>query len=359
MFNDKSILAVDIGSKYIKMVQGRVKGSNVSLVNYGICKSPYNTSIDQGMGDKRDIAKAVSDLIASRNIKCKNVVIGIKGQDIITRHIEMPILSDKQLKQAVKLEIQQYLSMDPNEYVIDSRKICKIETKEKKAYNVLLVAAPKKMINDYLFIADKLGLKIDAIDLFSNSIVRLFEAKDMSKNGAGTGKCIATIDIGYVSSIVTLIEDGKLFFERELAMGIKDIDVMLEKAFAASPEEIDSIRDRTINLNASEKDTDNADPRVYYANNNARQIVDRLIDNFIKIFDFYTSSGINKNISYVYLHGGGSKLKGIVDYIGSSINIETKAVNADIVSGVHNINDEIMENIELYTNCISLLLRKE
>jgi len=359
LFYDNNILAIDIGSKYIKVIHGKVKGSGVSLINYGICETPKETYVDENMGNKRDIAKAISELLNSKNIKCKNVRMGIKGQDIITRHIEMPLLSDKQLKQAVKLDIQQYLSMDPNDYVIDSKKINKIETKEKKAYNVLLVAAPKRKIDNYFFIADKLGLKVEAIDLLSNSVVRFFDMKDINKVNNDMKKCTAMIDIGYESTLITIIEDGKLFFERELGSGIQDIDIMLRKAFGASIDEIEALRRDIVSLNNSEKDKDNADPRVYYANNNARGIMDNLIDNIIKVFDFYTSSGINKNINCVYLYGGGSKLNGIIDYIKSSINIETKIFNEEMISNIYNISNDMKKDMELYINCISLLLRKD
>lgn len=351
---DNNILAVDIGNKAIKEVYGKINKKGVSIVSHGICSTPSNAFIDGNVNDKRVIADSIANLISQNNIKAKSIIMGIKGSDIIMRHIEMPLMPIKQLRQAVKLEVQQYLPMDPNEYIIDSKIIDKIDTKEKKIYNVLLVAAPKKKIEDYMFIADKLGLKVDAIDLFANSIVRIFEGRnEFSK------RSICTVDIGYDSTTVTIMENGKLFLEKEINSGISDLDDMVEKVFTNTIENSETLRQKIIHLSAFEAAANTDDPRFYYANNSARQIIDKLIDNVEKIINFYYSSGFNKKVDGIYIYGGGCRINGIADYFRSVTNIETHGIVPELLQGVENMDGDIEQNMDLYTNCISLLLRKE
>lgn len=353
MFGDNNILALDIGSRLIKMVYGKVGKRGISIMNSGICETPPNSFVDGNISDKRNIVPAVREMISSRNIKPKSVMLGIKGQDIIMRQIEMPLMPIKQLRQAVKLEIQQYLPMDPNEYIIDSKIIDRMDTKDKKAYNVLLVAAPKSKVEDYIYIADKLELKVLAVDLFANSVVRLFEnANDADK------KTYCVIDMGFSSSTVTIVEAGKLFIEKEVDIGIDSIDEMLEKVFANTLENVENMRRKIIHLNSFEV-TGSDDPRFYYANNSARQIIDKLVDNVEKIINFYYTSGFNKRIDCIYLYGGGSRLNGITDYMRTATNIDAKQFSWDMVENVRNANDDMKQNIDLYANSISLLLRKE
>lgn len=359
MFINNELLAVDLGSRNIKVLHGRKKGNGIMIINHGECPSPCSVYSDSELLDRNEISKALGNLLEKRNIKCKNIIMGIKGQDVITRHIEMPLMSDKQLKQAVKLEIQQYLPMDPKEYVIDSKKICKIENGEKKAYNILLVAAPKKRIDDYINIVDKLGLKLKAIDLYASCPARFFETDKKVLPNEDNRRCISMIDIGYESSIVTLIENGRLFFEREVGIGVKEIDSMIKKIFPIPDKEVESIRNNHISLNMNFNNEDINDPRIYYANNNARVVMDDFMDRINKVFDFYISSGFNKTIDRIYLYGGGSKLDGIVDYIKGSINIDTLLVNDDILSNVYNADDDLKNRLVFYANCISLLMRKD
>lgn len=353
MFGNNNILALDIGSRLIKTVYAKGGKRGISVLNAGICETPRGSFLDGSISDKSSIASAVRDMISSLNIKPKSVIIGIKGQDIIMRQIEMPPMPAKQLRQAVKLEIQQYLPMDPNEYIIDSKIIDKIDSKDKKAYNVLLVAAPKEKVNDYIYIAERLELKVLAVDLFANSVVRLFG--DANDSG---GKTFCVIDMGFSSSTVTIIESGKLFIEKEVDIGIGGIDAMLEKVFANTIENVGDVRKRIIRLNSFDM-AGSDDPRVYYANNSARQIIDKLIDNVEKIINFYFTSGLGKRIDCIYLYGGGSRLNGITDYMGTATNTDTRHLSWDMVGNVGNAGDDLKRNADLYANAISLLLRKE
>jgi type IV pilus assembly protein PilM len=355
LFGDNSALAVDIGNKLIKVVYGKSNKKGISIISYGICNTPKNSFIDGNMSDKREIINSISELLNKKNIKAKSLLIGIKGSDIIMRHIEIPLMPTKQLRQAVMLEVQQYLPMDPNEYIIDSKIIDKIDTKEKKVYNVLLVAAPKGKIEEYMGIADRLGLKVGAIDISANSIVRFFEGREGFLN-----KSICTVDIGYTSTTVTIIENGKLFLEKEVDAGIKQVDEMLEKVFANTIESTEDLRQKVVHLDAFESVSNGAeDPRYYYANNSARQIIDKLIDNIEKIINFYYTSGFNKKIDSMYVFGGGSRINGIVDYMRNTTNIDTFTLSPDLMGNVDNLQGEIKENTDLYANCISLLLRRE
>jgi type IV pilus assembly protein PilM len=336
------------------MVYGKTNKKGMSVIDYGVCGTPGNSFSDDNIVDKRSVINALTDMLSQKNIKSKNVMIGIKGSDIIMRHIEMPVMPAKQLRQAVKLEVQQYLPMDLNEYIIDSKVIGKVDTKEKKVLNVLLVAAPKRKIEDYMYIADKLGLKVKAIDLFSNSAVRFFENHDTENK-----KTLCIVDIGYTSSTVNIIEKVKLFLEKEVEIGVKKIDDMLEKVFANTLENPETMREKTISLSLYDTNNSIDDPRYYYANNSARQIIDTLVDRIEKIFNFYYTSGINKRIDVIYIYGGGSKLSGIAEYIKNMINIETKLLDSNIMSNINNLDGDLKDRIEIYANCISLLLRKE
>lgn len=351
---DNNILALDIGYKAIKVVDGKINKKGVSILSHGVCSTPDNAFTDGNINDKRVITDSISTLINQNNIKPKSIIMGIKGSDIIMRHIEMPLMPSKQLRQAVKLEVQQYLPMDPNEYIIDSKIIDKTDTKEKKTYNVLLVAAPKKKIEDYMFIADRLGIKVDAIDVFANSIVRIFE-----NNNEFLKRSICTVDMGYSSTTVTIIENGKLFLEKEIASGINELDEMVGRVFTNTIESNESLRQKIIHLSAFESMANKDDPRFYYANNSARQIIDKLIDNVEKIINFYYSSGFNKKVDNIYIYGGGCRINGILDYFRSITNIETHGIVPELMHGVEKMNDDIRQNMDIFTNCISLLLRKE
>lgn len=356
MFFNNSIISIDIGSKFIKAIDGYIKNNDIIIKNHGITNTHRSPYAGYNMEDKNDVANALAGLLKSMNVKTKYAVFGVRGSDIIVRHTEIPEMPEKQLKQAASIEIQQYLQMDKDQYVYDSIKIGKSNPEGKNLQNVLMVAVPKEKINFFFYIADKLKLEVRGIDLYASSIAKLFPAMTETEH---EDSCIAVMDIGYELSTIVLIENGRLFFEKDIGIGVKDIHATVAKAFAALPEKVEAIRGRTINLSAIDDSVSTADPRIYFANNSVRQVVDSLMDETAKVINFYLSEGFGKSISHIYLYGGGARIEGMLEYIMSFTGIETKIISTDIFPQINKVDQELKNNIDLYVNCISLLMRKD
>jgi type IV pilus assembly protein PilM len=357
LFGDSNAIAIDIGSRFIKVIYGKRTKTDISVLGFGICSTPGDAYENGNITGKRELISAVSGIIEKGDYNTKNAIIGMKGSDIIIRRIEMPEVPEKQFKQAASMEIQQYLPMDSNEYVIDSKMIGRKNAADKKMLDILLVAAPKRKVEEYLYIVDKLDLKVKSVDIFANSVVKFFE-KD-SEYVKGNYDCIGMLDLGYRSSTITLIEQGKLFLEKEIDTGTRNINESIENTLGGRFDNIDKIQLKVLNLVAPKKDFGGMDPRIYECNVNAKKIIDNLMDEIVKVLNFYTSSGYNKNVGCIYLYGGGSRIAGIEEYINGSIGVETRLFGSESLEGIKNVNWKFKNNVQLYINCLSLLLRKE
>lgn len=95
----------------------------------------------------------------------------------------------------------------------------KINTKEKKAYKILLVAATKEKINPIIEIAEEIGKELEVIDILSNSLARVLKSSDHIASEESTG----IFYFGADSSTLGIIEGNVLKFERNLPFGIKNI----------------------------------------------------------------------------------------------------------------------------------------
>lgn len=318
MFYSNHIIALDFGTKCIKIIYGKKTGSGATIFEYGIYDVPDVFFSNKGIMDEDYISKVLTDFLSIRKIKSKNVSLGIKGHDIIIRHLQMPVMSDKQLKQAVKYELQQYLTMDLSDYSVGSKKLSEIICNGKRTMDVLLVAAPMKKINDYLNLITKVGLRVKLIDIFANSITAFFKSDEKAIKDS-----LALLDIGFSSSSIILIEGSKLFFQKEINIGSKHILESLDDKFSLCKE----------------------------------AVLNTLAEEILRILDFYTSHHPSKKINCLYLYGGGSNILNIVDSIRNLINIETKLFDESLLGNIINIDSGLKKNIHLYLNCISLLLK--
>lgn len=168
--------------------------------------------------DKDSIVKLLNDYLDVNGRDIKNVSFVLRGTDIITRYIEVPILKNNALIEAVNFEFKQFIP-DIDDYYMNYEIVEKINTKEKKAYKILLVAATKEKINPIIEIAEEIGKELEVIDILSNSLARVLKSSDHIASEESTG----IFYFGADSSTLGIIEGNVLKFERNLPFGIKNI----------------------------------------------------------------------------------------------------------------------------------------
>ena len=173
---------------------------------------------DGNVRDKDSIVKLLNDYLDVNGRDVKNVSFVLRGSDIITRYIEVPILKNDALIEAVNFEFKQFIP-DIDDYYMNCEIVEKINTKEKKAYKILLVAATKEKINPIIEIAEEIGKELEVIDILSNSLARVLKSSDHIASEESTG----IFYFGADSSTLGIIEGNVLKFERNLPFGIKNI----------------------------------------------------------------------------------------------------------------------------------------
>ena len=173
---------------------------------------------DGNVRDKDSIVKLLNDYLDVNGRDIKNVSFVLRGTDIITRYIEVPILKNDALIEAVNFEFKQFIP-DIDDYYMNCEIVEKINTKEKKAYKILLVAATKEKINPIIEIAEEIGKELEVIDILSNSLARVLKSSDHIASEESTG----IFYFGADSSTLGIIEGNVLKFERNLPFGIKNI----------------------------------------------------------------------------------------------------------------------------------------
>ena len=207
-------LSIQITDTSINILIGnknKIYETHTSELENGDCK-------DGNVRDKDSIVKLLNDYLYVNGRDVKNVSFVLRGSDIITRYIEVPILKNDALIEAVNFEFKQFIP-DIDDYYMNYEIVEKINTKEKKAYKILLVAATKEKINPIIEIAEEIGKELEVIDILSNSLARVLKSSDHIASEESTG----IFYFGADSSTLGIIEGNVLKFERNLPFGIKNI----------------------------------------------------------------------------------------------------------------------------------------
>lgn len=183
---------------------------NIALEN-GVCK-------DGTVRDADNIIELLNEYLDVNARDVKDVSFVLRGSDIITRYIEVPILKEDALREAVNYEFRQFIP-EIDDYYTNYEIIEKINTQEKKAYKILLVAVTRKKIDPIVEISEGINKELDVIDVLSNTVARVLRSSDQLASEEST----AVFYFGSDSSTLTIIEDNILKFERNLPFGVKNI----------------------------------------------------------------------------------------------------------------------------------------
>lgn len=302
-------LAVDIGSNNIKILYGTGR----RIKQYGLVKTPLDSVIDNKVLKVEAVGEVIHEFLKARKIRAKTISFAISGQDIAVSHIEVPGMDEANLDKTVKWEVNKNLPNNGENFYVDYQILNTIKSKGKKVHKILAVAAPVDKVDKYVELADNLNLKLNAIDLAANSIARVFTSAGIIKKN---NKTIGVIDIGTKTTEIIIIENGKLFVEREVPFGRENfIREIMRRRQIENAEAM-----HFLNTEFNFKNVDENDE----LGNRIRSLFDNVLSSFQKVIQFYTMGRTEKFLDEIYITGGGCQIKGIEGYIGDFLGSPTE-----------------------------------
>ena len=154
--------SLDVDEKFTKVVESTLAGELVDITAIGKIETPeffYTSNLEK-------VAEAevsqIKKLIETLNITKKNVNLIIPDSLTYNQIISMPLLNEKELITAIKYQADQFIPMPIEETNIDIE-VIEENQKEKKVL-LLIVAAPKKVIERIQTTAEFAGLNPESIE---------------------------------------------------------------------------------------------------------------------------------------------------------------------------------------------------
>lgn len=273
---------------------------------------------------KEAIAGLVRKALINNNIKQKKYNLCISDRGIITRVVKLPSMEFRDLKNFMKLSIQQYFPIKPEEYLFDY-KIQEINEKDEKAcYNVLLVAIPKSTVEYYAGIFLKCKMKPKLISIYSDVVTNLFVKL--------VGNDCAIMDMTYDQTEFLMLEGKNLF-----------INSIINYAIPKPEESIDE--------------------EVYLGNLQVEELGEDFYtaaETLKNYLNFFSTRHHGKIIEEVYFIGRGAVLKEAVNFIQENLSI--KVVTGEALVNKFSANAMPVKNRkqfhpERFFDCFGLLMR--
>lgn len=320
--SENDALGIDIGSSSIKVVQLKKKNGKAILETYGVLSlGPYG-NLDIGAVTNlkaEDIARALIDVMKESNVTTKSAVIAIPSLSSLIFTISLPNkIDDSQLSKVIPIEARKYIPVPITEVALDwfviPEEAESIDTDKddqdntKSKIEVLVVAIHNDVLAQYQDILKKTDLQSDSFEMEIFSNIRSTFNHDIAP--------VLIIDFGASKTKVAIVESGVVRVFHVVNRGSNDISRNISQSLSLTFEEAEKLK-RAVGLDAS------VDAR---AEKIVRLSIDYIFTDINSIVFAYEKK-YNKNVSKVFLSGGGALLKGLLDVAKDNFKVEVAFSN--------------------------------
>jgi type IV pilus assembly protein PilM len=286
------LTGLDIGSRIVKageIVEGKKKKI---LRRFAMAEIPPGVIEDGVIKDAPAAARVIQDLFRTNGFKELNVAISVGGYSVIVKKISVQTMTEEQLHDTIQFEAEQYIPFDINDVNLDFQVLGKNEANPSQM-SVLLVAAKKDMIADYVNLVQQAGLNPCVIDVDAFALQNIYEI-----NYPDVAESVALIDIGASKTSLNILKEGSSVFMRDVSLGCSQIDQRIVSLTACTALEAERIKlaQQTMAISPS----------------NRAEIVTGVVTDWCneirRALDFFYSTYPDDQIKRIVLSGGGARV---------------------------------------------------
>jgi len=308
----ESILGIDVGTHSIKLIEiGREKDT-LTLLAAGSMPTPPKALSSNITADYEAVAYVIKQLVKETGAKSEKVNIALPESQVFTRVIEVPQLSKRELVSAIQWEAEQYIPLPLDQVNMDFTILRDAKTTTSGKMEVLLIAAPKVLIERYMTILELADLE----PAFAETEI-IASSRAIAKSVASV-KNVMIVAIGAQTTDITILRGGIIAFTRSISAGGEALSRSLSQSLDFTMVQAEEYK-KTYGLQRGM-----LEGKLVAA---MEPIMTTIMNEIKRAIAFFGEKFGSERIEAIILSGGSAKLPGIISYIAESVTIETQLAN--------------------------------
>ena len=301
-YRDKPIIGLDISSTGIKVMS--VDTKRWLVLGYGSIDLEPVKIKEALEGNSTYLADNIQLLLKEKiigSLSSNHVVLGVPTARSFSRTFILPTNAEKTLKDAVEIEVDQYIPIPAATLYIDYE----IIERDKQNLTVLMSAMSKVIIDNCVNAVESADLQVTLVEPGMNAIGRLLTATEDGHLPT------IIVDIGPASTDIAVLDSGSIRVTGGLAIGGNTFTLDIAKKLGITLENAHQLK--VLNgLNAGsrqEKIKDAIEPSL-----------ERIVIEIRKVIRYYNERlSEERKLEQLLVVGGGSNLPGIGEYFTNSL----------------------------------------
>lgn len=209
--------ALDIGTNAIRVVQLQTSGNNQwSLAAHAYVPVNSRITASDSVEAHRKLGETIMTAVGQSNVKTKNVVVGLPSSKTFTTVVDVPNVSDAELRATMKYQIDQFIPMAIDDTKVDWA-LLGPSLREQNMQEVLISSTAKAYSEERLELVEGLGLNVIAAEPDPIAMVRALVPPN-----AGT-TAMLMVDMGEVSTDLAITYGDSPRLVRTIPTGISSL----------------------------------------------------------------------------------------------------------------------------------------
>ncbi|HTB21671.1 MAG TPA: type IV pilus assembly protein PilM [bacterium] len=321
------LIGLDIGTSSIKLVQLIASGKDRWTLQAFAMQDLSDEAVEEIDADLRAsvVGLALKKAFKSSKASGRKVVTAVSGDAVIVRYVKLPFMSPAELKNVISYEAEQHIPLPIDQVILDHHILGTLDEDGQRKLEVLLVAAKTDMVDDRLSLLKAAHLKPSVIDVDSFAMENAY----LANYGVEKGETVALVNIGAKTTTINVIEDGVSHLTRDFAVAGNQFTKQMQTEMSLGFPQAEELK-RQQGQVAIESDEimltsmPDKDDRSMAISEAVTPVLNKMLSEFRRSFDFYENSIKKRPISKVLLSGGGARLKNIEKFFADKLGVATE-----------------------------------
>jgi type IV pilus assembly protein PilM len=357
---------LDISDLSLKIIKLKKRGKFLTLASFA--ESKIEPGIIKGgeIKDEEKLAEIIKESIKKvkgQKLKTKYVIASLPEEKAFLQVIQMPKMSEEDLKSAVIYEAENYIPLPIEEVYLDFQIVPPVVNRLDH-FDVLLAALPKKTVDPYLSSLKKAGLQPKVLEIESLSIARA-SIKDQI-----TSYPVLLIDLGATKTSFIIFSGHSIRFTSSIPVSAGNLTEIIAKVLKVNLAEAERIKikyglEERIELKIKNRTKIKREKGEIF-----EALIPVLVDLIQQIkrhLAYYQTHASHEHlppddreVSKILLCGGGANLKGLTELLALELKIPVELVNPWVnilAKGQRETPELSFEKSLSYTTALGLALR--
>ncbi len=307
-------VGLDIGSEAVRAAVVDSGRASPVLRRFAEMPLPPGVVVAGDINDEAAVNEAVSALWKRHRLPRKRVVVGVANQRVIVRQVDVPHLEEAELIEALPFQVQDAIPIPVEEAVLDYVPLEEYNTPDGDLMlSILVVAAPREMVEGLLAVARRSGLQVQCVDLQAFGLVRAAFGADLLLGGDGPQ---GLLDIGASMSQIVVVRGGICRFVRILPTGGDQFTDALAAGVSISREDAEEMK-RSIGV--APEGMPEGDDETSAASRILTRTADALVEEIRGSVNYYLTQAGEHSLNRLVVAGNGARLPHLANRVARAL----------------------------------------